>query len=472
MKQVKTRRPAPKGATTGVPSFDAGVAALGEERYAEAISIFSARLLANPAELSSRANRAIALWESLRWEEAIRAFEEVVSDPRSKPDAEFHSLGHSYLNLGRYADAVDAYRRFFERATRRHPFYWAALHCLALAVQKLGQASLACDLMLEVVRLVPSEENYLALATLYSSEGRRPETLAVLHRAESLGVAGRELRALGAPVRRELGRREGRRTPEALAKIEWERPLMKAKQIAALCARVLEQQAPSASVGPTTGLERRTTQDGGDGTAAAMDRDRPRLGDVFDVRSAAVVLIQDVWVGYGPAAPIAARYELRRSRGGGLSGEGELSTGLTRKPKRVRVAMKAATASAFLDALAGASLGPGPYTSFWDHTDDSPRIEIVVEVPTRKIGDQSGIALLYTASQGEFHTPWAAFVGGRAYVIAGDEVGRALRALDHPLKKQDLQRMSEGDRQPRGPVSHDERPALQGSCVASHAFGD
>jgi len=234
-----------------------------------------------------------------------------------------------------------------------------------------------------------------------------------------------------ATVRRELGRRKGRREPEALAKIEWETPLLKAKQVAALCTRFLEQQAPPATASCA-------------GDAPPVDRDPSRLGEVFDVRSAAVVLIQDVWVGYSPAAPIAARYELRRSRGGGLSGEGVLSTGLAGKPKRVSVAMKTATALAFLDALAAAWLVPGPYASFRDHTDDYPRIEIVVQVPPREIGDQSGIALLYTESQGEFHAPWAAFVGGRAYVIEGEEIGRALRALDRTLKRAVLWQMTEG----------------------------
>ncbi|MDB4944540.1 MAG: hypothetical protein JWP97_4074 [Labilithrix sp.] len=185
-----------------------------------------------------------------------------------------------------------------------------------------------------------------------------------------------------------------------------------------------------------------------------------RLGDVLHVRDAQVVLIQDVWVGYNPASPIAARYQLRRSGGGGLSGEGALSTSLAPKPKRVTVAMKAATASAFLEALAGARLVPGPYVAFQDHTDDYPTIEIVLQVPPRDMRNGSGVALLYTQSQGETHAPWAAFVGGCAYVIAGDDVGRALQALERPLKKQELQRMIYGDQRRRRQGSHARAPAI------------
>ena len=155
------------------------------------------------------------------------------------------------------------------------------------------------------------------------------------------------------------------------------------------------------------------------------------------------MLIQDAWVGYSAASPVVARYELRRTRGGGLSGDGVLSTGLAPRPKRVHVAMKAATTIAFLDALASAELVPGRYAPLQDHTDDYPRIEIIVQVPTRQIGDRSGIVTLYTESQGEFHAPWAAFVGGNVYVVAGDEVGRALLTLDRALKKAELRRMAE-----------------------------
>jgi hypothetical protein len=92
-----------------------------------------------------------------------------------------------------------------------------------------------------------------------------------------------------------------------------------------------------------------------------MELQTSRLGDILDTRRAELVLIQDVWVGYHAASPIGAQYVLRRGRSGALSGEGVLSTGLAKEPRRVRVAMKAATASAFLDTLADAELVPGAY---------------------------------------------------------------------------------------------------------------
>jgi hypothetical protein len=158
------------------------------------------------------------------------------------------------------------------------------------------------------------------------------------------------------------------------------------------------------------------------------------------MRRTRTLIIQDVWTGYSRLAPIAALYELHRTRTGGLIGEAVLSTAMS-KPKRVPVAMKSATVEAFLAELADAQLIEGAYEPCLDHTDDYPRIEVVVQVPPLEIGNRGGIAVLYTESQGDFHAPWAAFIGGKGYVVAGDEIGRALDALDRPLKKAELRRM-------------------------------
>ena len=157
------------------------------------------------------------------------------------------------------------------------------------------------------------------------------------------------------------------------------------------------------------------------------------LGDLFDVRKVRRVVLRDVWSGMNPHSPIAAVYELHREASGALTGEGRFSTGLV-APKTVDVSMKAATASAFLDALAGARMNPGDYQPFMDHTDDFPSVEIALHG-----GDVAGgLVRLYTESQGRFHTPWGASIAGASYTIEGDEIGRALRALDRTLKRREL----------------------------------
>ena len=64
------------------------------------------------------------------------------------------------------------------------------------------------------------------------------------------------------------------------------------------------------------------------------------------------------------------------------------------------------------------------------------------KVAAGELGARCGFASLFTESQGEFHTPWAVFVGGAAYVTTGDDAGRALRALDRPLKRAELERLT------------------------------
>lgn len=49
---------------------------------------------------------------------------------------------------------------------------------------------------------------------------------------------------------------------------------------------------------------------------------------------------------------------------------------------------------------------PGPYAPMLDHTDDYPHIESALHVGVHDIGKSSGLALLFTESQGELHAPW------------------------------------------------------------------
>jgi len=165
------------------------------------------------------------------------------------------------------------------------------------------------------------------------------------------------------------------------------------------------------------------------------------LGDALDVRRARLVVIHDTWVGLSPHAPVAAVYELRRETRGGLSGEGRLSTAIAGE-RVVDVVVSPAATSRFLTAVAGARWVPGPYVAMLDHTDDYPHIEVALHVDVREIGTRSGVVLLFTESQGEFHAPWCACVGGEMFCLPGEEIGKALAGLRTPLKRATLDRMS------------------------------
>jgi len=164
------------------------------------------------------------------------------------------------------------------------------------------------------------------------------------------------------------------------------------------------------------------------------------LGSLLDVQDARLVVIHDAWTGYSHHSPIAGVWELRRVASGGLDGEGRLSTAIARE-RVVDVTIPATRTKRFLNAIARARVVAGPYEPLMEHTDDFPCIEIALHVRARSMMRPGGIALLFTASQGEFHAPWGAFVGGRVLTIPGEELGRAYAALDVQLKRSTIDRM-------------------------------
>jgi hypothetical protein len=170
-----------------------------------------------------------------------------------------------------------------------------------------------------------------------------------------------------------------------------------------------------------------------------VTRNGTTLGDLLDVHAATLVTLRDVWGGMSNHSPIAAVYELRRGATGALTGEGKFSTRLV-APKTVRISMRAPTAKTFLGALARARMTRGEYEPYMGHTDDFPSLEIGLHVGAA-VGAEDRVARLHTTSQGEFHTPWGATVAGESYTIAGEEIGRALRAVARTLKRGELDRM-------------------------------
>jgi hypothetical protein len=156
------------------------------------------------------------------------------------------------------------------------------------------------------------------------------------------------------------------------------------------------------------------------------------LGTLIGVADAQLVIIRDHWYGMNDHAPMVVVYELRRTQGGRFVGEGRFSTARSR-PRVEPVSLSRAAAAKFLRALADAPAIPGPYEPLCTHTDDFPSLELAVHV--QSAGGAGGIALLFSTSQGEFHAPWGACIGGELYTLPGDDIGRALRALHRPLQR-------------------------------------
>jgi hypothetical protein len=166
------------------------------------------------------------------------------------------------------------------------------------------------------------------------------------------------------------------------------------------------------------------------------------LGDLIDVRRAHLVVIHDVWTGYNPHSPVARIWNLRRGSSGEFVGEGRFSTSSVAE-RTVEVALDATKATQFLDAVAKAIITSGEYEPLVTHTDDFPHIEVAFHVPVADLWRRQGVALLFTESQGRFHSPWGACIGGKRGVVPGPEIGRALSKLDKALKGGTLDRMME-----------------------------
>jgi hypothetical protein len=164
------------------------------------------------------------------------------------------------------------------------------------------------------------------------------------------------------------------------------------------------------------------------------------LGDRLDVRRARLVVIHDAWVGHNPHSPIAAVYELRRGARGGLSGEARLSTAIAGE-QVVDIHVPSAAATRFLTVVASARMVPARTWRCWITRTTTRTSKIALHVDVREIGESSGLALLFTESQGEFHALWGGCVGGKIFSLPGEEIGKALVALRTPLKRATLERM-------------------------------
>jgi hypothetical protein len=159
--------------------------------------------------------------------------------------------------------------------------------------------------------------------------------------------------------------------------------------------------------------------------------ERQRVEELLDLRLAHLVVVYDRWSGMSP--PSSTVFTLRRDDDGGLTGEAVCSKHDIRTHIE-RVSLTRAQTTKLLRYLLRAEAVLGPYAPQISWTDDFPSIEIAVHVNQP---GASGIALLHSTSQGEFHSPWGALIGGEPYVLASDDVGRALnllRALVTPVE--------------------------------------
>jgi hypothetical protein len=160
--------------------------------------------------------------------------------------------------------------------------------------------------------------------------------------------------------------------------------------------------------------------------------------DLLVIATVTRLAITDVWSGMSPWSPIARTAELLRQPDDSFSGSVMLEVGdgpnqiietLSRQvPREV--------AAAFLRLLAAIQPQPGTYQPLCTHTDDFPRLGIILE--------STGFgARFYTESQGEDHVPWGLTVAGVDYTVTSAAPAQALRLLDPHVGSRELEAILE-----------------------------
>jgi hypothetical protein len=172
--------------------------------------------------------------------------------------------------------------------------------------------------------------------------------------------------------------------------------------------------------------------------APATPTPDPLVQALARIPSARSVKIRDDWAGLSPAAPILAHYLLDRTADG-LAGTAEFAVGESRGAPittTVTIGIPEDVVKDFLAKVAAAPLKEGTYTPKIEHTDDYPNISVTIDVS----GD---VLSFYTQSQGMDHTPWAATINNKEYVIETAEIAEALRLLTPYLEGAVLDRLVE-----------------------------
>ncbi len=159
------------------------------------------------------------------------------------------------------------------------------------------------------------------------------------------------------------------------------------------------------------------------------------LGDRADTLTAQTLIVHDTWSGMSEESPLVTIFELRRTEQGSLTGSVKHSRRGQLQYTR-EIDLSRAMTTRLLRLLKMAPLTAEPYEPHFDHTDDFPRIEIVIVLePAPSMISGAGMLLLASSSQGEFHAPWSVGAENSTWTSHGEHIGRALAMLRRANKQ-------------------------------------
>jgi hypothetical protein len=154
------------------------------------------------------------------------------------------------------------------------------------------------------------------------------------------------------------------------------------------------------------------------------------------------ISLQNDWSGLSQIAPIEAHYALELN-GNNWSGQANFSVaGYSQHPRKAQrnITIPAEAMQAFLRTLADAPAQEGQYMPTITHTDDYPKITIVVATA-------AGEVAIVSASQPEGNVPWGLIFNQRQFVIDSDAPAKALAGLAPYLEQETLEQLKEAAQQ-------------------------
>lgn len=167
------------------------------------------------------------------------------------------------------------------------------------------------------------------------------------------------------------------------------------------------------------------------------------------------IYIEDDWIGYSPLSPIQAHthiapeFDENGMRTGAWKGTADFSVSEVggkgnRKPNKATesVTIPAAQMQAFFEALSKSTVKVGTYQPRIEHTDDYPRLKIVLVHPS------GSVVAFSSQSQGSDHNPWMMSIAAASsslptasYIVPSGAPAQAIQSIEGSLKYDVLAKM-------------------------------
>lgn len=167
------------------PYIALGMAYLNLKRYDDALSTFQEMIKLEPQNDAALTAIGKIFQHKKQPEQSIEFYLKAIEYDKTDADCaeDYASLGSSYVELGRFTDAIDAYRRAIERNPTKASF------CISLGsvLESVERREEAISVYTKATEIAPNDPNsYHGLGHCLQNAGRTPEALQAFQRASEL----------------------------------------------------------------------------------------------------------------------------------------------------------------------------------------------------------------------------------------------------------------------------------------------